>query len=59
MMLAAYNAGPSRVEEWTRDNDAGAISEADFINRISIPSTRAYVSEILVRYRALQKPKSE
>lgn len=51
MTLAAYNAGPSRVDEWTRDSDAAAMSEADFITRIAIPSTRAYVTAILDRYR--------
>jgi soluble lytic murein transglycosylase len=51
MMLAAYNAGPSRVEEWTRDTDASALSETDFIGRIGIASTKAYVSSILDRYR--------
>lgn len=50
MTLAAYNAGPSRVEEWSRG--ASDISEADFIDRISIASTRSYVSSILNRYRA-------
>src|SRR5687768_2338900 len=52
MMLAAYNAGPSRVEEWTRETDAAELSEDDFIARIGIPSTRAYVSSILERYRS-------
>lgn len=51
MMLAAYNAGPSRVEEWTRGVDVASISEADFIARIGIPSTKAYVTNILERYR--------
>lgn len=59
MTLAAYNAGPSRVEEWIRDSDAAIISEADFLARISIPSTRAYVSSILERYRTKQKPNPE
>ncbi len=59
MMLAAYNAGPSRVEEWTRDANAATLSEADFVTRISIPSTRAYVMSILERYRNQQKPKAE
>ena len=54
MTLAAYNAGPSRVEEWTRDADATTMPEADFINRINIPSTSSYVSSILQRYRAEQ-----
>lgn len=52
MTLAAYNAGPSRVEEWTKEADVSTLTEADFISRIGIPSTRSYVSEILNRYRA-------
>ncbi len=52
MMLAAYNAGPSRVEEWTRGVDVSRLSEAEFISRIGISSTRAYVSSILERYRS-------
>ena len=51
MTLAAYNAGPSRVEEWTRGTNTDELSEAEFISRIQIPSTRAYVSSILERYR--------
>ena len=51
MMLAAYNAGPSRVEEWTKDVDAALLSESDFIARIAITSTRSYVYFILQRYR--------
>lgn len=54
MTLAAYNAGPSRVEEWAKDVDASTLSEADFIARIGIASTKAYVSSILTRYRAGQ-----
>jgi soluble lytic murein transglycosylase len=52
MTLAAYNAGPSRVEEWSRDADTQTITESDFVSRIGIASTRAYVSSILDRYRA-------
>lgn len=52
MMLSAYNAGPSRVEEWTRDADAGMISENDFLSRIGIVSTKSYVTSILDRYRS-------
>jgi soluble lytic murein transglycosylase len=51
MTLAAYNAGPSRVEEWTRDADHSTMSEAEFVDRIGIPSTRSYVTGILKRYR--------
>ncbi len=50
MMLAAYNAGASRVEEWTKDIDIAKISEAEFIGRINITSTKSYVSAILNRY---------
>ena len=57
MTLAAYNAGPSRVEEWTRDADAARMPEADFVGRINIPSTRSYVTTILERYRTAPSPK--
>ncbi len=50
MMLAAYNAGASRVEEWTKDADIAKITEAEFIERINIASTKSYVSSILNRY---------
>lgn len=56
MTLAAYNAGPSRVEEWTRDADAASMSEAAFIERIGISSTKAYVASILSRYRSASRP---
>lgn len=49
MTLAAYNAGPSRVDEWTRGADD--LSESGFISRIAIPSTKEYVTSILARYR--------
>ncbi|MBA2737435.1 MAG: transglycosylase SLT domain-containing protein [Pyrinomonadaceae bacterium] len=50
IMLAAYNAGASRVEEWTKEVDIAKISEAEFIERINIASTKSYVSSILNRY---------
>jgi len=50
MTLAAYNAGASRVDEWTKDTDASKLTEQEFINRINIASTKAYVSSILDRY---------
>jgi soluble lytic murein transglycosylase len=55
MTLAAYNAGPSRVEEWTRETDVATLSEDDFLNRISIASTKSYVSSIMQRYREQQR----
>ncbi len=50
MMLAAYNAGASRVEEWTKDTNALKLSEQEFIEKINIASTKSYVSSILKRY---------
>lgn len=54
-MLAAYNAGPSRAADWNRV-EAGArpLNEQEFIARIDIPSTRAYVTSILERYRRVK-----
>ncbi|GIU81862.1 MAG: hypothetical protein KatS3mg006_0926 [Pyrinomonadaceae bacterium] len=54
MMLAAYNAGASRVEEWLKNSRPEEISEAEFIERIAIPSTKSYVISILKRYRKLK-----
>jgi soluble lytic murein transglycosylase len=58
-ILAAYNAGPSRAAEWSRVA-AGAppLSEQDFIARIDIPSTRAYVTSILDRYHRVRSAKN-
>jgi soluble lytic murein transglycosylase len=54
-MIAAYNAGPSRAAEWNKTAEgANAFSEDEFVNRIDIPSTRAYVVSILGRYRKLK-----
>ena len=53
MTLAAYNAGASRVNEWSKSKEQAAqMSEQEFIGQINIPSTKAYVSAILERYRA-------
>jgi len=58
-MVAAYNAGPSRAVEWSRSNQPGSTqSSADFINRIDIPSTRAYVISIMERYRQVKTAKT-
>lgn len=54
-MIAAYNAGPSRAAEWNKASNGGRpLSETEFINNISIPSTKAYVLSILERYRNLK-----
>jgi len=58
-MLAAYNAGDSRVIEWGRvPEGTPPLSEQQFIDRIDIPSTRAYVTSILKRYRRVKSTKA-
>ena len=50
--LAAYNAGPSRAADWNRVAPGQRPLTADeFVARIDFPSTRAYVTNILERYR--------
>lgn len=58
-MIAAYNAGPSRAVEWSRTDQPGSIqSGAEFINRIDIPSTKAYVLSIMRRYRDVKSSRT-
>ncbi len=58
-MIAAYNAGPSRAVEWSKTQPPGATqSGAEFINRIDIPSTKAYVVSIMERYRQLKNSRT-
>ena len=51
-VVAAYNAGPSRAAEWNRVT-AGRrpLTAEEFVARIDFPTTRAYVTNILERYR--------
>ena len=58
-MIAAYNAGPSRAADWNR-TAAGQrpLTEDEFIARIDIASTRAYVTSILARYRKIKATNS-
>jgi soluble lytic murein transglycosylase len=57
-MVAGYNAGPSRAAEWSRVADgAPPQSGAEFLQRIDIPSTRAYVMSIMERYHQLKNAK--
>ena len=58
-MIAAYNAGPTRAAEWNRAESGRPLSGSEFIERIDIPSTRAYVTSILQRYRKLKGAKSQ
>src|SRR2546422_4025185 len=55
-VIAAYNAGPSRVAEWSKVAEgARQLSGDEFINKIEISSTRAYVISILDRYHKLKR----
>lgn len=54
-MIAAYNAGPSRAAEWNRVEGGQVLSGEEFIKRIQIPSTRAYVISIFGRYQKLKQ----
>ena len=59
-MVAGYNAGPSRAADWNRVADgAPPLTAEQFIARIDIPSTRAYVTSILERYRKLKESKKQ
>lgn len=54
-MIAGYNAGPSRAAEWNKVSEGKAtLSRDEFVGRIDIASTRAYVSSILQRYDELK-----
>ena len=58
-MIAAYNAGPSRAVEWSKTDQPGSVqSGAEFINRIDIPSTKAYVLSIMRRYREIKSSRT-
>ncbi len=54
-MLAAYNAGPKHAADWNRVAEGvPPLTEQEFIARIDFPTTRAYVTSILDRYRRLK-----
>lgn len=58
-LLAAYNAGPSRAAEWSRvPSGTQPLTEQEFIARIDISSTRAYVTSILDRYHRVRSAKA-
>jgi peptidoglycan lytic transglycosylase len=59
-MVAAYNAGPSRAVEWNKvGENQKPLTAAEFIQRIDIPSTRAYVMSIMLRYQQIKGTRSQ
>ena len=59
-MIAGYNAGPSRAASWNQtEQGAPPLTVDQFIARIDIPSTRAYVTSILERYRKLKEERAK
>jgi soluble lytic murein transglycosylase len=58
-MIAGYNAGPSRASAWNQtEPGAKPLTVDEFIARIDIPSTRAYVTSIIERYRKLKEERA-
>lgn len=56
MTLAAYNAGASRVDEWIKVSaNPSQMSEQSFIEKITIASTKNYVTSILERYKEAKR----
>jgi soluble lytic murein transglycosylase len=53
LAVAAYNAGPTRVDRWVQD--AGGVGDFDGGEDIRYPETRAYAENVLEREREYRK----
>jgi len=57
LAVAAYNAGPTRVDAWVED--AGGLDDFDPDDHISFPETRAYVENVIERQAEYRKNYSD
>ena len=53
LAVAAYNAGPTRVDRWVQD--AGGVDDFEAAEDIPYPETRAYAENVLEREREYRK----
>ncbi len=51
--LAAYNAGPGNVANWSRG--AAATNSAAFVSQIGFPGTKQYVQDVMKRYERYRR----
>lgn len=54
--LAAYNAGPSRVNRWAKG--AGATNSAEFLAQMDFKGTKKYVRTVAARYHHYRQTSS-
>jgi len=51
--LAAYNAGPTRIKNWSKGT--GISNSVEFLRRMDFPGTKKYVKSVTERYQHYRK----